>query len=90
MRITETDGWMPVITTLAVIEGKECVTLLSLDEEGDWVALGDSEPADDDLDTLSVEELLALDASLADAPDLQPGQCAVRDSRQTPWTIEEE
>ena len=39
MKITETDGWMPVITTLAVIEGRECVTLLSLDEEGDWVAL---------------------------------------------------
>ena len=65
-------------------------TLLSLDEEGDWVALGDSEPADDDLDALSVEELLAMDASLADAPDLQPGQCAVRDGLQSPWTIEEE
>ena len=90
MKITETDGWMPVITTLAVIEGKECVTLLSLDEEGDWVALGDSEPADDDLDALSVEELLAMDASLADAPDLQPRQCAVRDGLQSPWTIEEE
>ena len=80
---------MPVITTLDIMEGKETVTVVSLDDEGDWVALGDTEPCDDDLDAFSVEELLAIDPSLCDVPDLNPGQCAVRTQKGAPWVVED-
>jgi hypothetical protein len=90
MKIKEVDGWLPIITTRAIMEGKECVMVLSLDDEEDWVALGDSEPGDDDLDALSVEELIALDPTIQDAPDLQPGQCAVRIDKGSPWVVETE
>jgi hypothetical protein len=59
---------------------------VSLDEEGDWAAFGDTDS--EDLDCMSLEEALAMDPSLASLPDLQLGQTAWRDDVNAEWQIE--
>jgi hypothetical protein len=86
MKITDDDFWKPLIAPVAVIEGKEPILQVSLDEEGDWAAFGDTDS--EDLDCMSLEEALAMDPSLASLPDLQLGQTAWRDDVNAEWQIE--
>ena len=86
MKITDDDFWKPLIAPVAVIEGKEPILQVSLDEEGDWAAFGDTDS--EDLDCMSLEEALAMDPSLASLPDLQLGQTAWRDDVNAEWLIE--
>ncbi len=86
MKITDDDFWKPLIAPVAVIEGKEPILQVSLDEEGDWAAFGDTDS--EDLDCMSLEEALAMDPSLASLPDLQLGQTAWRDDVNAEWMIE--
>ena len=76
MIFKDDDFWKPVITTRQVIEGTDTVACLTLD--------------DDDLDAISVEEMLQSDPTLAFAPDMECGESAVRDSKDTPWEIVKE
>lgn len=89
MRLCDDEFWKPVVTTRMVIDGGDVITGITLDEEGDWEVLGDSDFTDEDLDVLSVEEILSLDPSLALLPDLLPGQSAVREARDASWRIVE-
>ena len=59
---------------------------MKLDEEGDWMAFGENES--DDCDCLSLEEAIALDASLTSLPDLQRGQSAWRETVGDEWQVE--
>ncbi len=86
MKITDDDFWKPLIAPVAVIEGKEPILQVSLDEEGDWAAFGDTDS--EDLDCMSLEEALTMDPSLASLPDLQLGQTAWRDDVDAEWMIE--
>lgn len=86
MKITDDDFWKPLIAPVAVIEGKEPILQVTLDEEGDWAAFGDTDS--EDLDCMSLEEALAMDPSLASLPDLQLGQTAWRDDVNAEWLIE--
>ena len=86
MKITDDDFWKPLIAPVAVIEGKEPILQVSLDEEGDWAAFGDTDS--EDLDCMSLEEALAMDPSLASLPNLQLGQTAWRDDVNAEWQIE--
>ncbi len=86
MKITDDDFWKPLIAPVAVIEGKEPILQVSLDEEGDWAAFGDTDS--EDLDCMSLEEALTMDPSLASLPDLQLGQTAWRDDVNAEWLIE--
>ena len=86
MKITDDDFWKPLIAPVAVIEGKEPILQVSLDEEGDWAAFDDTDS--EDLDCMSLEEALAMDPSLASLPDLQLGQTAWRDDVNAEWQIE--
>lgn len=86
MKITDDDFWKPLIAPVAVIEGKEPILQVSLDEEGDWAAFDDTDS--EDLDCMSLEEALAMDPSLASLPNLQLGQTAWRDDVNAEWQIE--
>ena len=86
MKITDDDFWKPLIAPVAVIEGKEPILQVTLDEEGDWAAFGDTDS--EDLDCMSLEEALAMDPSLASLPNLQLGQTAWRDDVNAEWQIE--
>ena len=90
MIFKDDDFWKPVITTRKVIEGTDTVACLTLDEEGDWQAFGFEPFTDDDLDAISVEEMLQSDPTLAFAPDMECGESAVRDSKDSPWEIVKE
>ncbi len=90
MTLKADDFWKPVVTTCQILAGEDDIVCVALDDEGDWTALGVLECSDDDLDVVSVEEILSLDPSLADMPDLQPGQDAIRLSIGSPWAVEEQ
>ena len=80
MRLSEDDFWKPVITTVAIIEGRMPVRIIHLDEEGDWEAYSAEEDIDgDDLDVVSVEEMMQIDPSLKDLPDIEKGQFFYRE-----------
>ena len=49
MLFKDDDFWKPVITTRQIIEGADTITCVTLDEEGDWQALGNASFTDDDL-----------------------------------------
>ena len=82
------DFWKPVVTTKQIIDGDDIITCVNLDMEGDWEALGNSDFSDDDLDVLSLEEMLQLDPSLASLPEMECGMSAVRDDKDSPWQLE--
>ena len=42
MLFKDDDFWKPVITTRQIIEGADTITCVTLDEEGDWQALGNA------------------------------------------------
>ena len=86
MKLKDDDFWKPLIAPVEVIEGKEPILQVTLDEEGDWMAFGQSDS--EDCDCVSLEEALALDATLAALPDMQRGQSAWRDSVGEPWQVE--
>ncbi len=90
MKFSEDDFWKPVVTTRQIIEGKDDIVCVNLDNEGDWEALGNEDFTDDDLDVLSLEEMLQLDSSLTLLPELEYGQSAVRDDKDSPWELYEE
>ena len=87
MTLKSDEFWKPVITTRQILAGDDDITCVNLDEAGDWEALGDAEFSDDDLDVVSVEDILALDPTLATLPDMKPQQSCVRMNRLSPWTI---
>ena len=89
MTLKTDDFWKPVVTTRQILTGDDDIVCVALDDEGDWTALGVLEFSDDDLDVVSVEDILLLDPSLADMPDLQQGQDAIRLSKGSPWTVEQ-
>lgn len=90
MFFKDDDFWKPVITTRQVIEGSDSVACVTLDEEGDWQVFGFEDFTDDDLDTVSVEEMLQIAPSLAFLPDMAPGESVTRGSKEEPWEKEEE
>ncbi len=88
MLFKDDDFWKPVITTRQIIEGADTITCVTLDEEGDWQALGNAPFTDDDLDVISVEEMLQADATLALLPDMVYGDSMVRADKDSPWEKE--
>lgn len=88
MKFKDDDFWKPVITTRQIIEGADIITCVTLDEEGDWQAMGDAPFTDDDLDVISVEEMLQTDATLALLPDMEYGDSMVRADKNSPWEKE--
>lgn len=88
MTLKTDEFWKPVVTTRQILTGNDDIVCVALDDEGDWTALGVLECSDDDLDVVSVEDILLLDPSLADMPDLQQGEDAIRLSKGSPWTVE--
>lgn len=81
------EQWKPVVTTRQIIQGDDDITCVHLDLEGDWEVLGSDDSTEEDLDVCSVEEVLALDPSLENLPELLPGQTAVRDVKDAPWDV---
>ena len=89
MTLKTDEFWKPVITTRQILAGDDDILCVAFDDEGDWTALGQQDCSDDDLDVVSVDDILILDPSLAEMPDLQPGQDAIRLSKGSPWAVEE-
>ena len=85
MKITEDDFWKPLIAPIAVINGKEPIMEVTLDEEDDWLAFGVTES--EDCDCISLEEALILDPTLAKLPDMHRGQTARRYDLNSEWIV---
>ena len=82
------EQWKPVVTTRQILHGDDDILCVHLDLEGDWEVLGSDDFTEEDLEVCSVEEALALDSSLDNMPALLPGQTAVREGKDAPWSVE--
>ena len=87
MRMIDDDQWKPVITTRQVLEDGEEIVCVNLDAEGDWEAFGDSDFCDDDLDAVSISEIMEIDPSLETLPDMPCGQSVIRLGKGSPWCV---
>ncbi|MEC5126759.1 hypothetical protein VSU19_08365 [Verrucomicrobiales bacterium BCK34] len=74
------------VTTKFVIENNRPVTFVSHDEDDHgWQFHSDDEATMDDAMLVSLESIVALDRSLLDVADLQPGWIASRSSANAEW-----
>lgn len=82
------EQWKPVVTTRQILLGDDDILCVHLDLEGDWEVLGSDDFTEEDLEVCSIEEILVLDPSLGDLPELLPGQTAVREGKEMSWKVE--
>ena len=85
MTLKDEEFWKPVITTRQIIEGTDIIVCVTLDEEGDWQAFGNELFTDDDLDVISVEEMMQKDPTLALLPEMECGESVTRAGENAPW-----
>ena len=90
MTLKEDESWKPVITTQQILDGEDDIVCITLDEEGDWEALGNLDIDDENLDAVSVDDIRQLDPTVDEMPDISSGQSAIRLSKGSPWSIAEE
>src|SRR5262249_44793827 len=86
------EGWpfpdppnLAVFTTRKICEATRPILLVSRDDEGSWQFLTGEPVTASDLLIIGLGEAFALDASLGELGNLQPGWQARRDQPGSPW-----
>lgn len=85
MIISEFDKKTPVITTIFVVNQKSPITEVVYDTDGDLQMLGDEDAEVEEAMVLSLGQLLDLDQTLLDLPDLTQGMRYLRNHIGDNW-----
>ena len=85
MTISQFDKKKPVITTVFVVKQKSPITEVVYDTDGDLQMLGDEDSEVEDAMVLSLEQMLDLDKTLLDLPDLEQGMRYLRNNIGENW-----
>ena len=88
MKLKEEEKLKAVITTKYVVNNNSPIISVLYDEDGDWQFFGNEEVGEEDAMVLSVQQILEIDKTLADLPNLQEGQSAYRQNVNAEWIIE--
>ena len=78
-----------VITTHYVLSTGSAITYVSYDEDGDWQFFGNEDVEEKDARVMSVKQIIDLDPTLKDLPDMQPSQSASRMDVESKWVVED-
>lgn len=81
---------LAVLTTRQVIERIHPVREVYRDEDGDWQFMTGETVTGEDAKVVSLQQILAIDATLAEVLSLEPGYMAYRKSVGDAWTIKKE
>jgi hypothetical protein len=76
-----------VITTRFVVENNSTITYVSYDDDGDWQFFGNEDITENDALVISIKQILDIDQSLKDIPEIQEGQNVTRNDINSPWQI---
>jgi len=87
MKITEEDKNKSAITTKYVVNNNSIIVSVFYDEDGDWQFLGEEEVSEEDAIVVSIQEMIDIDKSLVNLPDLKEGESAYRKNKESIWLI---
>lgn len=87
MKITEEDKNKSAITTKYVVNNNSIIVSVFYDEDGDWQFLGEEEVSEEDAIVVSIQEMIDIDKSLVNLPDLKEGESAYRKNKESIWII---
>ena len=74
-------------TTKYVVNNNSIIVSVFYDEDGDWQFLGEEEVSEEDAIVVSIQEMIDIDKSLVNLPDLKEGESAYRKNKESIWLI---
>ncbi|GAB6948842.1 hypothetical protein JCM15640A_04270 [Hoylesella timonensis 4401737 = DSM 22865 = JCM 15640] len=87
MKIIEENKNKSAITTKYVVNNNSIIVSVFYDEDGDWQFLGEEEVSEEDAIVVSIQEMIDIDKSLVNLPDLKEGESAYRKNKESIWLI---
>ena len=87
MKIIEENKNKSAITTKYVVNNNSIIVSVFYDEDGDWQFLGEEEVSEEDAIVVSIQEMIDIDKSLVNLPDLKEGESAYRNNKESIWLI---
>mgnify|MGYP001790296391 FL=1 len=75
------------ITTKYVVNNNSIIVSVFYDEDGDWQFFGKEEVSEEDAIVVSIQEMIDIDKSLVNLPDLKEGESAYRKNKESIWLI---
>ena len=87
MKIIEENKHKSAITTKYVVNNNSIIVSVFYDEDGDWQFFGKEEVSEEDAIVVSIQEMIDIDKSLVNLPDLKEGESAYRKNKESIWLI---
>lgn len=87
MKIIEENKNKSAITTKYVVNNNSIIVSVFYDEDGDWQFFGEEEVSEEDAIVVSIQEMIDIDKSLVNLPDLKEGESAYRKNKESIWLI---
>ena len=87
MKIIEENKNKSAITTKYVVNKNSIIVSVYYDEDGDWQFFGNEEVREEDAIVVSIQEMIDIDKSLVNLPDLKEGESAYRKNKESIWLI---
>ena len=87
MKIIEENKNKSAITNKYVVNNNSIIVSVFYDEDGDWQFLGEEEVSEEDAIVVSIQEMIDIDKSLVNLPDLKEGESAYRKNKESIWLI---
>ncbi|EFL44977.1 hypothetical protein HMPREF9296_1003 [Prevotella disiens FB035-09AN] len=87
MKIIEENKNKSAITTKYVVNNNSIIVSVFYDEDGDWQFFGKEEVSEEDAIVVSIQEMIDIDKSLVNLPDLKEGESAYRKNKESIWLI---
>ena len=87
MKIIEENKNKSAITTKYVVNNNSIIVSVFYDEDGDWQFLGEEEVSEEDAIVVSIQEMIDIDKSLVNLPDLKERESAYRKNKESIWLI---
>ena len=87
MKIIEENKNKIAITTKYVVNNNSIIVSVFYDEDGDWQFFGKEEVSEEDAIVVSIQEMIDIDKSLVNLPDLKEGESAYRKNKESIWLI---
>ena len=87
MKIIEENKNKSAITTKYVVNNNSIIVSVFYNEDGDWQFLGEEEVSEEDAIVVSIQEMIDIDKSLVNLPDLKEGESAYRKNKESIWLI---
>ena len=83
MKLTEDNKNKSVITTKYIVENKSTIVSVFYDEDGDWQFFGEEEVTESDARVISIGQILEIDNSLMDLPNIVKVQSLFRNNKNS-------